>query len=303
MFLPILRAVGQPGLDFMIGSAAVRLYTLWRSVSLGPAVVDEAHRQIDLLGAFDDSENPIPVPDEESSLVAPKRSDDIQQHAPSPYNTFASMTQGRPSSDAVLGMFHYQRPASLLFGLLTLAIVIPGAFFAPTSHPSSLSHPLTEQTPVSLACILPKHPATLNSLVQESTRLASQAKVLVWPETALQLSTVSERDDVLRQVEELAKKQGVWIAAGLSSLKDVDDGARVRRKNEVVFVGPDGVMGSYEKRKLVPCKCTTANPEWINHFQWLSPTATKAAKMIRLRGQSSFLRENADGFELLLTIL
>jgi apolipoprotein N-acyltransferase len=233
--------------DFIAGCIASMIFTMtWPISSLN---FQEDRRQQDLLGSNDDEEahsglTAIGQGSSESLIPTVKPN--------SGYSTFTS--PAIPSTSSIWQVARTNTPLNSLASVLALSLLISSMLLAPNNHPGSLSRPLDQATPIALGCVLPDQPATLSSLIAESTRLASQAKLLVWPETALSLSTAIEREEVLKSVEKLAKAQGVWIAAGLSDVKDIGLSDKVRKRNEVVFVGPHGIIGSYEKRKLVPCE-------------------------------------------------
>jgi len=127
----------------------------------------------------------------------------------------------------------------------------------PLPTPTNLSSPLKSVTPLSVACILPPlHPtrSPLEEYIHQSQILAPQSKLLVWPESAVILyghGGLMREYAIERVRQEVSARYGVWVMMGLES----DDPLyRGRRRNEVVLVGPRGVIGSYEKQRLVPCK-------------------------------------------------
>lgn len=230
-------------MDFYIGCFASLAYTTTRRYL---SIDDSATRsQRDLLGSVEEEVG------SHSGVITQDQAAGSGSKAAPGYNTFATPSFSSPGH--ISQLVRSNGPSLSLASILSLALLVSGIVLAPSSRPDSLSKPLDHLTPLTLACILPEHPSTLKSLIVESTRMASQA-ILVWPETALHLGTVNEREEVLEAVESLAKSQGVWIAAGLSSVKGTNSGDKVTKRNEVVFVGPMGVVGSYEKRKLVPCE-------------------------------------------------
>ena len=230
-----------------------------RRISLGRGI--PGHKSVDLIGFEDESRAEGSLA---PSSIGGSRVDQLADTQPSSrrsshgYGTISAMLGrrlSRAAQPAFLDLFDNAYRAFV--GLVLLMTIIPGIFL-PIKAPLSMSAPISEMTPISVGCVLPQMKTRhLADFLQETDQLAPHAKVLLWPEQALHLRTEEERVQVLIQVHEIAARHGVWVGVGLGSPpKSIptaeDDLERPKRRNEIVLVGPHGVVGEYEKRKLVP---------------------------------------------------
>lgn len=241
-----------------------------RRVSLGRGI--PGHKSVDLIGFEDESraEGSLAT----SSLGGGSRVDQVLAEETQPssrrsshgYGTLSAMLGRRLSKAAQPAFLDLFDTAYRVFvvGVL-LMTVLPGVI-VPIKAPLSLSEPLERMTPISVGCVLPqsqsRHPhqhLTLDDYIRETEQLASHAKVLLWPEQALHLRTEQERQEVLREVQGVTARYGIWVGVGLGSppraspVEDNDDDAEsIKRRNELVLIGPHGTIGEYSKRALVP---------------------------------------------------
>jgi hypothetical protein len=230
-----------------------------RRISLGRGI--PGHKSVDLIGFEDESRaegSLAPSPLEGSrvdQLADPQPRSRSSSHG---YGTLTAMLGrrlSRAAQPAFLDLFDNTYRAFV--GITLILTVVPGLFF-PMMAPLSMSAPISKMTPISVGCVLPQTKTRhLADFIRETDQLAPYAKILLWPEQALHLRTEEERVQVLIQVHEVAARHGVWVGVGLGSPPRSnpvaeDDLEHPKRRNEIVLVGPQGVVGEYEKRRLVP---------------------------------------------------
>lgn len=151
-----------------------------------------------------------------------------------------------------------RRSQSLLYlsGLLCL-LAIPSYSF------SSLPTPLIskETTWISLSCALPlpsnveneNNKPALDDYIRETQRLTPLAKVVLWPEGAVRLDTLSTKSEIIERVKENAGRSVVAVSfEDLPPPNAVDDNGP--RRHGIMFIDKNGFMGEYYKRSLLPCK-------------------------------------------------
>ncbi|KAG7529746.1 hypothetical protein FFLO_05435 [Filobasidium floriforme] len=280
---PILRHLGQPGLDFLAASWSVAIARIFTVISDNPSVASQmynqqrqrtderrrislgrgipGHKSVDLIGFEDESRaegSLAPSPLEGSrvdQLADPQPRSRSSSHG---YGTLTAMLGrrlSRAAQPAFLDLFDHAYRAFI--GITLILTVVPGLFF-PMMAPLSMSAPISKMTPISVGCVLPQAKTRhLADFIRETDQLAPYAKILLWPEQALHLRTEEERVQVFIQVHEVAARHGVWVGVGLGSPPRSnpvaeDDLEHPKRRNEIVLVGPHGVVGEYEKRRLVP---------------------------------------------------
>lgn len=227
--LPIKRVAGLPGVDLVLGTTGYLTFRVVEAIrpSLAPILPgswakQEHASERDLLeGEGDDDERrPLLVPSNEDLAV--------------PLAHGQAWSKGTTVPTLLLGIMY----------ALLLVMPLPA--------PISLSTPISTMTPLSIGCVLParSHLSPIDNLVHASETLGPHAKLIVWPESALVLDgDENERAEAIDKVHrEVSARYRVWVMMGLESV--VGD----RRRNEAVLVGPDGLIGSYEKQKLVPCE-------------------------------------------------
>ncbi|RXK41624.1 hypothetical protein M231_01123 [Tremella mesenterica] len=219
--LPILRIAGPPGLDFFFGTTSYLVYLLANVIwpRLDPLL--PLHLQSNNLGR---SLSPSLIQDEQS-----------QSFESTQESSFESNHWGVGTISLLL----------LLVSTFTILQIVP------LPNMLSLSDGLATTTPFTIACVLPPGPSTdLNTMVYLSETLGPHARLLVWPENVLVTLGEERQSAIDTVVREVAKRYGVWVVMGLDTRHD-EPGEKAR-KNEVVLVGPNGELGSYEKQKLVP---------------------------------------------------
>ena len=171
---------------------------------------------------------------------------------------------GRPDEDLLLdnqprrqqlGSFHFQ------VGILALCLsfaTIP-SFLIP-QFPLLVSD-INVSTPLTVGCVLPSfqrykhHVLTLDDFIEESDKVRSLARVILWPERAVVFNNASERDKGLQLVRE--KIKGVYT--GVSFEETIDDprdltGKTSIRRTGIAIVSKDSEPQIYYKRHLVPCE-------------------------------------------------
>lgn len=180
------------------------------------------------------------------------------------YGTLSAMLGRRLSKAAQPAFLDLFDDAYRAFVVIVLLMTVLPGLVVPITAPLSLSEPLERMTPISVGCVLPQsrkphQHLTLADYVRETEQLASRAKVLLWPEQALHLRTEQERQELLREVQGVAERYGIWVGVGLGSppraspVEDDDgDVESIKRRNELVLVGPHGTIGQYSKRALIP---------------------------------------------------
>lgn len=158
-------------------------------------------------------------------------------------------------------------PSQPRFLTLTNGLLLFLAFnllpsFLPSPLPSP--QPLSTHTPLSLACILPPSaPASsqtqsdLDRFLSETRRVASSARVLLWPEGAIQVENQASFEEAIKEVGVVSRGMGVWIGVGVVGRWRLDgereEGEGKKKGNGMVLVGPTGeVVGGYRKVKVVP---------------------------------------------------
>jgi apolipoprotein N-acyltransferase len=171
---------------------------------------------------------------------------------------------GRPDEDLLpdnlnrpkrqqFGGFHFQ------VGILALCLsfaTIP-SFLIP-QFPLLVSD-INVSTPLTVGCVLPSfqrykhHVLTLDDFIEESKKIQSLARVILWPEGAVVFNNASERDEGLQLVRENFK--GVYT--GVSFEETIDDprdltGRTSIRRTGIAIVSKDSEPQIYYKRHLVP---------------------------------------------------
>lgn len=119
-------------------------------------------------------------------------------------------------------------------GILSVILVLiwTALLYAPLPSSLSLSAPLSQQTPLPIACVLPPGPLTLDRLVYHSQMVAGRSKLLVWPPTDLGIKDDDNLDMVVEYVrKEVTGRYGVWV---LMYSVSQSWGSRM------VMIGPEG---------------------------------------------------------------
>jgi len=119
-------------------------------------------------------------------------------------------------------------------------------------------------TPLGVACVLPpirkgRHPA-LSDFIVETRKLTSQAKVVLWPESAVVFNSREEREDGFQELRENNGIQQSLIGVAFEEFVPEDpsnpSGSRMKH-NGLALVHSHQKKGEevvqYYKRNLVPC--------------------------------------------------
>jgi hypothetical protein len=136
-----------------------------------------------------------------------------------------------------------------------LALTIP-SFFSPALPilPWAAS-----STPLSIGCVLP-HPSLpgdgispLDRFIAES-RQHTGARILLWPEGALRFESSVQREEALKRVQEEIKGPlvGVTFTEPVPREAGWEHAREGKWRNGLALVGPNGPVGEYYKRNLVP---------------------------------------------------
>ncbi|KAG9091845.1 hypothetical protein FS749_016188 [Ceratobasidium sp. UAMH 11750] len=116
-------------------------------------------------------------------------------------------------------------------------------------------------TEVTVACIhpyisIPGTAPTLDDYISETLIQGNRAKILLWPEGAIQFRTEAERSTVFEKIANTSTQRNAWIAVGYEQLftesGETSRGKRVRGHNGLAIFGPKMEPVKYIKRRLVP---------------------------------------------------
>ena len=171
---------------------------------------------------------------------------------------------GRPDEDLLLdnqpsrqqfGGFHFQ------VGILALCLsfaTIP-SFLIP-QFPLPVTN-IDVSTPLTVGCVLPSfqrykhHVLTLDDYIEESKKIQSLAKIILWPEGAVVFNNASERDQALQLVREkiTGSHTGVSFEETIDDPRDLTGRTSIRRTG-IAIVSKDSEAHIYYKRHLVPCE-------------------------------------------------
>ncbi|KAH9898157.1 hypothetical protein C8Q73DRAFT_641631 [Cubamyces lactineus] len=144
--------------------------------------------------------------------------------------------------------------AALLFGLAA-----PSYIFTELPYPVNAP----DVTPFGVACAMPyrqenghpRGPPSLHDYVSESRTLQSQAKIILWPESAVHFTQEGEREGALEKIRPYINN-GTYYGIGFEEVVHADspDGVwkRGMRRNGLILLGWEGVVYEYYKRNLVP---------------------------------------------------
>lgn len=155
-----------------------------------------------------------------------------------------------PNADA-LPVEEYDRPRRHMPKLATLLIALALPRFVHNPFPTAELQQPEHSTAVTVACVLPPHSddSALKRYVQESKRLISGSRLLLWPEGAVSVQTVKEKDDMFTAVQEILKNQPyTWVAVSYTEPAET----RGKRRNAVTVVNHERKLFTYYKRNLVP---------------------------------------------------
>lgn len=146
------------------------------------------------------------------------------------------------------------RSATVLL-IALLALSIPSYF--DRTYPVSLSSP--DNASVKVACALPPPPrgdqTILDSYVKETQTLVPQAKVILWPETAVRFENANDRETA---VQRLMQFNGATHDSFIAMTFEERMPSSKIRNGLVLVGGKEGAIFEYYKRNLVPGTCLQA---------------------------------------------
>lgn len=201
-----------------------------------------------------------------------------------PVQLFTSSTKA-PQSD--------KRSRSLLaLGTLLVALALPSLHVITPARTDTIF----DTSPLGVACALPpvhngQHP-TLGDFITETKKLTSQAKVVLWPESAVVFNNQGEREVAFEELRKNIQKSVIGVAFEESVPQDPSNpgGSRMRR-NGLALVHEGQKKGEeviqYYKRNLVPFTESFSAipstdppaiydfelgpPKWATKPEWSSP--------------------------------
>lgn len=114
-------------------------------------------------------------------------------------------------------------------------------------------------TPLTVGCVLPSfqrykhHVLTLDDYIEESKKIQSLAKIILWPEGAVVFKNASERDQGLQLVREkfTGSHTGVSFEETIDDPRDSTGKTSIRRTG-IAVVSKDSEPHIYYKQHLVP---------------------------------------------------
>jgi hypothetical protein len=125
-----------------------------------------------------------------------------------------------------------KQPKYLKLTVLATLLLWALVFARPLPDQTSLSAPLMEHTPLSVACIIPQPEATSADLIYLSQTVSGRVKLIIWPDDLL-VGTEWQRDVLVEEVHQaIGVQYGVWT---LISALVKDTGVKER-----ILVGVDG---------------------------------------------------------------
>ncbi|KAI0361364.1 hypothetical protein OH77DRAFT_1492425 [Trametes cingulata] len=164
----------------------------------------------------------------------------------------------RPIPPARSSLSPKTRRTLLMAGFL-FALTVPSYLIADLPPPVAAP----DVTPFGVACAMPypqrngrsTGPPLWNDYVKESRTLQSQAKIVLWPESAVHFNSEDEREEAFKQIRPHINN-GTYYGIGFEEVihRDTADGVwkSGMRRNGLVLLGWEGVVYEYYKRHLVP---------------------------------------------------
>ncbi|KAL1951449.1 hypothetical protein VTO73DRAFT_598 [Trametes versicolor] len=217
-----LRQVGgQAAINWVVAAWAVVIADVAGAWMMGPGGEQEPGSE-DLVSLVDDGSLVHPVPKARSAISAKAR-----------------------------------RTLVMTAVLMTLAV--------PSYMVSDLPPPVSapDVTPFGVACAMPypqrnghaTGPPSLKDYVAESKTLQSQAKIILWPESAVHFTAAGEREEAFAKISRQIAN-GTYYGIGFEEVVHSDSSDGVwkagMRRNGLVLLGWEGVVYEYYKRNLVP---------------------------------------------------
>jgi hypothetical protein len=125
-----------------------------------------------------------------------------------------------------------KEPKYLKFFILAITLLWAFIFIQPLPAQSSLSAPLVDHTPLSVACIIPPAEYTSSDLVYLSQTVSGRVELIIWPDN-LVVNTEWQRDVLVEDVH-----QAIGIQYGVFTLISVlveETGVKER-----ILIGAEG---------------------------------------------------------------
>jgi len=143
---------------------------------------------------------------------------------------------------------------TLLFGAALLVLAGPSFFPVTPNLPWSDS-----STPLHIGCVLPHPPSPgdgrspLDRFIEESQQ-HNGVRLLLWPEGALRFENIAQREKAFNRVRDEIKGPfvGVTFTEPVPPSDEWGHSREGKWRNGLALIGPDGVVGEYYKRNLVP---------------------------------------------------
>ncbi|KAF4623133.1 hypothetical protein D9613_002160 [Agrocybe pediades] len=150
--------------------------------------------------------------------------------------------------------------ATALLAAILVLLTIPSFITQPLPLPISLTA-VNESTPLSVGCVLPAygrynhHSLTLQDFIDESDRIRSNTKVILWPEGAVTFHSTEEKMKAFEAVRNMS--QGAYVGVSFEEvMSDPDDpsGRRSFTRTGMALISQDSPEPHlvYYKRHLVP---------------------------------------------------
>ncbi|KAI0720030.1 hypothetical protein C8T65DRAFT_736201 [Cerioporus squamosus] len=184
--------------------------------------------------------------------------DEIEGDAHPPLISFASDDRLTTNGSAYPKRGRRTR-RTLLLATILIALAAPS--YVMPDMPPPVSSP--DVTPFGVACALP-YPQrngvitgtpSLEHYVAESKTLQAQAKVVLWPESAVHFGSSDEREETFKRIS-AEISNGTYWAIGFDEVVQTDSSDGVwkvgMRRNGLIMLGWEGVVYEYYKRHLVP---------------------------------------------------
>lgn len=239
------RYIGPTGVDFLLGSTAYAAYETGVSlVNMRSEIADIPYRS-------------PPSPNPGSGIHSAESS-----QASRAASAAATGTEHHSAGDTVGVIAHMSGKSAAL--ALTTAAAALATWREPETQ--STSDSLDLQTPFGLGFVLPQGTGhwQLHELVHSAQTFGNRANLLVFRESAYYAYDSWDRQVAIDTfVRDVCQQYGGWVQLGVDSPSEHETGRagpiirRMRVKvNEVILIGPNGVVGSYRKQKLIPCEQT-----------------------------------------------
>ncbi|KAF8078816.1 hypothetical protein FPV67DRAFT_1466588 [Lyophyllum atratum] len=150
---------------------------------------------------------------------------------------------------------HLSHSSSILL-LTSLLALLAMPSLVLSNFPLPVIPPVT--TPLSVGCVLPTyqrykhHSLTINDYIAESQRLASSAKILLWPEGAVTFNTEAEKAEGFAKVHKLVNGSIIGVSFEEAFVDPKRNTSSRRTGIAIISQASDSPHLVYHKRHLVP---------------------------------------------------